>query len=100
MSRIDWRQALAPGLYGLICVIALIFGHSAIDGDRGLQALYEARSTITVLEAELAVAEAERDEVANRVRRLSDGTIDLDLLDERARIVLGQARPDEILLRP
>jgi cell division protein FtsB len=31
-------------------------------------------------------------------RRLSDEFLDLDLLDERARNVLGYKRPDEIML--
>ena len=35
----------------------------------------------------------------NLTRRLSDDYLDLDLLDERAREVLGLLRADEILLR-
>lgn len=34
----------------------------------------------------------------NKTLRLSDNFLDLDLLDERARKVLGLARPDEIIL--
>ena len=35
----------------------------------------------------------------NRTRRLSDAYLDLDLLDERARKVLGLVRGDEIVIR-
>jgi len=34
----------------------------------------------------------------NKTRRLSDNFLDLDLLDERARKVLGMARADEIII--
>lgn len=35
----------------------------------------------------------------NRTRRLSDSYLDLDLLDEQARSVLGYVRADEIVIR-
>ncbi|MEL6481905.1 MAG: septum formation initiator family protein [Pseudomonadota bacterium] len=100
MSRIDWKQALAPGAYVLLLAIALIFAHSAIEGQRGIRALHEARAEIKALEVELAEAEEERAEIANLVRRLQPDFLDLDLLDERARDVLGMARTDELLIRP
>jgi len=34
----------------------------------------------------------------NKTHRLSDNFLDLDLLDEQARKVLGMARPDEIII--
>ena len=37
--------------------------------------------------------------MANLTHRLSDDFLDLDLLDERAREVLGTVRPDEIVIR-
>ena len=37
-------------------------------------------------------------EMENKTLRLSDNFLDLDLLDERARKVLGLARPDEIII--
>ncbi|MEM7497970.1 MAG: septum formation initiator family protein [Pseudomonadota bacterium] len=99
MSRIDWKQAFAPGAYVLLLAIALIFAHSALEGQRGLRALHVARAEIVALEVELAEAEAERQEVANLVRRLNPDFLDLDLLDERARDVLGVARRDELVIR-
>ena len=35
----------------------------------------------------------------NLTRRLSSASLDLDLLDEQARRVLGLGRPDEIIIR-
>ena len=43
--------------------------------------------------------QAERATIANKTRRLSTEHLDLDLLDEQARKVLGLGRPDEIIIR-
>jgi cell division protein FtsB len=38
-------------------------------------------------------------ELENRTHRLSDDYLDVDLLDEQARDVLGYVRADEIVIR-
>ena len=38
-------------------------------------------------------------QMENLTERLSDSYLDLDLLDEQARDVLGYARPNEIILQ-
>ena len=43
--------------------------------------------------------QAEVDEMRNLTHRLSDEYLDIDLLDERARDVLGLVRADEIIIR-
>ena len=52
-----------------------------------------------VLTEELAVLQAEVDRMENLTRRLSDNYLDLDLLDEQARDMLGMIRADEIVIR-
>ena len=49
--------------------------------------------------SELAALQAERAAIANKTERLSTEHLDLDLLDEQARKVLGLGRPDEIIIR-
>ena len=100
MSRLDWRQAITPAVYIVLLSVAMVFVHTGIEGEKGLRALREAEALKRELRAELAAAHAERAEMQNKVRRLSDGHLDLDLLDERTRAVLGHARPDEVILRP
>lgn len=58
------------------------------------------------IQAEAEALRSERDRIAaeladmeNRTRRLSDSYLDLDLLDEQARSVLGYVRADEIVIR-
>lgn len=94
------RPAIAPLFYfGTALVLGLYFTFAAVQGVFGLFNRVQ-------IEAEIVNLRAERDKVAqelavvtNRARRLSDDFLDLDLLDERARDVLGYARPDEIIIR-
>ena len=99
MSRLDWRQAVTPGVALLLIGIALVFVHSGMEGERGIRALRDAEVLKVELEKELEAARAERAEIANRVQRLDERFLDLDLLDERARAVLGHVRSDEVVIR-
>jgi cell division protein FtsB len=75
------------------------FGFSALQGDYGLFRRLKAEAQAEDLAAELATLTAEIARMENLTHRLSDGYLDLDLLDERARRVLGQIRTDEIVIR-
>jgi cell division protein FtsB len=94
------RPALGTLVYlSLMAAVGLYFVFAAVQGSNGIFA----RASV---EAEIVQRRAERDRLAleraaleNRNRRLSDTGMDLDLLDERARAVLGLMRPDEIVLR-
>ena len=72
---------------------------AALQGEHGLFRLFQIEATEGRLTTELAALKAERALAANKTRGLSDGSLDLDLLDEQARRVLGLARTDEILIR-
>jgi cell division protein FtsB len=85
--------------FALMVALAVYFLFAAVQGAQGIFAR-------VVVEAEIADRTLVRDALAaelaqieNRTRRLSDGSIDLDLLDEQARAVLGLMRPDEIAIR-
>lgn len=93
------RPAFGTVIYlGVVLSLALYFTFAAVQGDYGLFRRIE-------IEAEQAALIAERDvlmrEVAvleNKTKRLSDGSLDLDLLDQQARNVLGLLRADEIVV--
>lgn len=99
MPRWDWSQILTPAVYIVLVGILMIFAHSGLSGDHGLGALRQAESLENELTAELALLRTERETLENRVKRLDERYLDLDLLDERARAVLGRTRPDEIVIR-
>ena len=93
------RQMLVSGLYVLMAGAIAVFAHSGLQGDHGLAAYREAEIEEHHLRQELARLSAQRATLENKVRRLSDGYLDLDLLDERARAVLGVVREDELVVR-
>ena len=57
------------------------------------------QGAVAALERQLAELRAERAMMENKTKRLDEDYLDLDLLDERARSVLGYIRADEILIR-
>ena len=87
---------------GLGCLFALAlanFGWHAIQGDYGVFALIQIEADAQALEADLAALRAERARLERLVAGLSTDRLDLDLLDERARAVLGHMRADEVTPR-
>jgi cell division protein FtsB len=93
------RALLAAGLSFLIVGAALYFAYSAVQGDTGLVELMRLNREASRLEIELASLKDARVEMENLTLRLSESWLDLDLLDERARDVLGHVRMDEIVIR-
>ncbi len=72
---------------------------AALQGEHGLFRLFQVEAQEIRLQAELEHLQAGRAAIGAKTRGLSDATLDLDLLDEQARKVLGLARADEILIR-
>jgi len=93
-----------PGYWSLLGVLAAIglggyFTFAALQGSFGLLRRVQVDAEIALLQAERDALAAEAARMANLTRRLSDEFLDLDLLDERARDMLGYLRADEILIR-
>jgi cell division protein FtsB len=95
------RRSGIGGTVFAVAVIALMcyLSFAALQGEHGLLSLLRVEAQETHLRAELAQLQAERATIANKTRRLSTEQIDVDLLDEQARKVLGLGRPDEIIIR-
>ena len=85
--------------FAAVLMLGMYFTFAAVQGEYGLfkRAVVEADSTR--LEAQLEALKGEIAVMENRTRRLSDGYLDLDLLDQQARDVLGLVRGDEFVLR-
>lgn len=79
--------------------LATYFTFAAVQGDFGLFRRVEIAAEAEVLKQDLDRLNAEIAEMDNLTRRLSDDYLDLDLLDEQARSVLGLLRADEIVIR-
>lgn len=80
-------------------VLGTYFTFAALQGNYGMFRRVQIDAEIASLTAERDALKAEAARMANLTNRLSDDYLDLDLLDERAREVLGTVRPDEIVIR-
>ncbi|MEM6904772.1 MAG: septum formation initiator family protein [Pseudomonadota bacterium] len=96
MSRLKTARLTLPTLSVAVVMALATLGY---HGMLGRAQLLEAEAEAAVIEADLARLEAERERLANLVARLGPGHLDLDLLDERARRVLGHIRADELIIR-
>lgn len=99
MDKATVRQIAIPAGYILLVGVIAIFAHSGLQGQNGLAAFRDAAAEERKLTAQLGDLQERRAEMQNKVRRLSDRYLDLDLLDERARAVLGLVRQDELVIR-
>ena len=75
------------------------FAIAAVQGEYGLFRRIAIEAESAALAKERAALTAEVARMENLTRRLSDDHLDLDLLDERARDVLGYLRYDELVIR-
>ena len=75
------------------------FTFAAVQGDYGLFRRAEIQAESANLQTELDRIEAQVTRMENLTHRLSDDYLDLDLLDQQARDVLGLLRSDEIVIR-
>ena len=99
MGRWDWGQIVAPVIYILLIAVLAVFGQSGLQGEHGLAALRQGEAREAELITELAEIREERRALNNRTRRLGQHYLDLDLLGERARAVLGYVRREELVIR-
>ena len=90
------RARLIKPLLALLVVFYL--GFNALHGERGLYALVREQREFAALHTELEHTRAERARVEHRVVRLRSESLDLDLLDEQMRRMLGVMKNDEIVV--
>lgn len=94
------RPAIGTLLFFAIAfALSLYFTFAAVQGDFGLFRRAEIVAESQDLRVQLAGVRADVIRMENLTKRLSDDYLDLDLLDERARSVLGMVRADEIVIR-
>lgn len=100
MNASSSRPSAGAIIYYLLAVtLGVYFTFAAVQGDYGVFRQVEIAAETEVLQAEKARLTEELDAIQNRTRRLSDAYLDLDLLDEQARSVLGYVRADEVAIR-
>jgi cell division protein FtsB len=74
------------------------FGYHLVNGDRGLLAMVNLQRENQIADQNLTEAETTRKIWEQRVSELRNQSLDPDMLDERARILLNYARKDDIIV--
>ena len=96
----EYRPALGGvAFFAIAFSLGLYFTFAAVQGDYGLFRRAEIDGERRALQVRLQELETQVARMENLTRRLSDNYLDLDLLDQRARDVLGLIRADEIVIR-
>ena len=89
-------------LYIFAALFIGYFAANAFTGNHGLRAQQDLEQQLAAMKTELAGLKSERTHWERRVALLRVDSIDPDMLDERARALVGYADPRDLtlLLRP
>ena len=99
MTRTAQPALGAFAFFTVAFLLASYFTFAAVQGNFGLFRRAEVEAEARDLQTRLTALHAEVNEMENLTLRLSDDFLDLDLLDEQARSVLGLLRADEIVVQ-
>jgi len=100
MINTQTRPAIGGILFMVLAfTLGSYFTFAAVQGDFGVFRRVQIRAEITALTTERDQLSAELARMQNLTHRLSDDYLDIDLLDEQLRDVLGYLRGDEIVIR-
>jgi len=80
-----------------VCAIGYFTFH-VVQGDRGLLSWWKIKQRVAAAKLSLEVSQAERQTMENRVRLLEPGSLDPDMLEERARVMLNYGHVDDIVI--
>lgn len=100
MSAVQTHRGFGGLIYlALSFALGLYFTFAAVQGDYGMFARVAINAEAEALQAEHDRLTRDLAEMQNLTHRLSDEYLDLDLLDQQTRDVLGYMRSDEIAIR-
>jgi len=100
MTHATTRPSLGGLIYFVLAfMLGAYFTFAAVQGDYGVFRRVEINAEAETLRAERDRLAADLDRMQNLTRRMSDDYLDIDLLDQQARDVLGYMRSDEIAIR-
>ena len=93
----EWMKPYFPSVILLLLLVYL--GVQALTGQRGLLSGHERDAMMVRREAQLASILEQRRDLEVRVRYLRTDSLSRDLLEERARAVLGFSDPRDYVIR-
>ncbi|MEO1780335.1 MAG: septum formation initiator family protein, partial [Pseudomonadota bacterium] len=92
MNRTHRAPVGTIAFFAISFALGIYFTFAAVQGDYGLFRRAEIEAEARAMSEQLAQVQADVAEMENLTQRLSDEYLDLDLLDEQARSVLGMLR--------
>lgn len=93
------RRVLIPlVLYSISAAVVGYFVHHAHNGARGVEARKQFEALAEELTKELDGLKRERSDWERRIALLRSDQIDRDLLEERARIMLGRVHRNDLVI--
>ncbi len=111
------RQTKEPGVCGLLGLITEIrararfvigpvlgicavgyFAFHVVHGDRGLIAWWNIKQRVAAAKEAATQTRGERQDMEKRVRLLNPGSLDPDMLEERAMLMLNYGYKDDIVI--
>lgn len=78
--------------------IVVYFGFHTFCGDRNIYRYFALKNEIAQAQKVAKQYAAKKEALQQKVKSLSDISLDADLLDERARVVLNMAADDEFII--
>ena len=93
------KKRAKAGIGPILGILAVAyFSYHLIEGDRGLFAYLKLQHDIERAEDVYRITEQEKQTLEKRVDLLRPENLDIDMLEERSRDVLGLAHPNEIVI--
>ena len=94
------RPGLGAAVYFMLAfTLGSYFTFAAVQGDYGVFRRVQIDAEADDLRIERDGLLRELAEIENKTQRMSDDFLDIDLLDQQARDILGMVRADEIVIR-
>ena len=92
------KKSKSSAVLVLLILLSSYFSYFAIKGDRGYLKYLYLQNKVSEAEKMNANYDKTREELEQKVNLLSAGSLDLDLLDERARAVLNMIGNNEFII--
>ena len=89
------RHVVGPVLG--VCAVGY-FAYHVVHGDRGLIAWWNIKQRVEAAKSVLAQTRAERETLEHRVHLMNPGSLDPDMLEERARLMLNYGYSNDIVI--
>ena len=91
-------KILEVTLLTVCLILCLYFIIASFNGEFGVSAKYHLLAKEKALAKELNIINKNTKIIKNRIKRLSHTSLDLELLDQQARIILGMIGEEELIV--